>query len=58
MFLHVFNNSIKIDIFIGKMKLAKVTSIFKSGKEERLTKIQAYISATMFNKNARENHVY
>ena len=40
------------------MKLAKVTSIFKSGKEELLTKIQAYISATMFFKNARENHVY
>ena len=31
---HVSSNSIKFGTFLEKMKLAKVTAIFKSGKED------------------------
>lgn len=37
MFLDVLNNPIKVGIFLEKMKLSKVTPIFKLGTEELVT---------------------
>ena len=48
--LHVFDNSSQFGIFPEKMKLAKVTPIFKSGKEELLTNYSSISVLLRFSK--------
>ena len=47
---HIFDSSIKNGIFPDKLKVAKITPIFKSGKDHRLMNICAiyrYVQYTL-----------
>ena len=46
--LKIFNESINLGIFPKKMKISKVTSIFKSGKKELLTNYWSIFALSCF----------
>ena len=60
-FLHIFppecfGDSIKLGAFLEKLKLAKVTPIFKSRKKQTLNKLQTNISFALFFKDTRKDY--
>ena len=59
--LKIFNESINLSIFPEKMKIAKVTPVFKSGKKELLTNYRLICILSLFSKvleTAIYNRVY
>ena len=46
----IFGDSIKLGVFPEKLKLAKVTPIFKSGKDEQLTNYRPISAMPCFSK--------
>ena len=55
--MHVFKISVKRGVFPEKMKIAKVTPIFKTGKKELLTNYRPDIGSSLLFQNIREDHV-
>ena len=55
--IRIFSDSIKLGVFPEKLKLAEVTPIFKSGKNELLTNCRPISVFALFFKDARENYV-
>ena len=55
--IRIFGDSIKLGVFPEKLKLAEVTPIFKSGKNEPLTNCRPISVFALFFKDARQNYV-
>ena len=55
--IRIFGDSIKLGVFPEKLKLAKFTPIFKSGKNELLTNYRPISVLPCFFKNTREDYV-
>ena len=54
--IRIFGVSIKLGVFPEKLKLAKVTPIFKSGKDELLTNNRPISVFAVFSKDTRQRY--